>query len=54
LDHYREIQKQYLEDLKLLDADIPQDKQKLFKILIDKDYDEHPTRDEPKKNQKGL
>ena len=31
-----------------LGSEIPLDKQKLFKILVEKDYDEHPLRDEPK------
>lgn len=44
------MQVNYLESLKEIGLEIPQDKQKLYKILIEKNYSEHPLREDKKKS----
>lgn len=41
-------------NLKNVGAEIPPDKLKLFKILIDKDYDEHPLKEDTRKKGVGF
>ena len=52
LERYRRIQREYLLNLKSMGLEIPPDKVKMYKILIEKDYDEHPTKSDIKK--KGI
>eukprot|EP00347_Sterkiella_histriomuscorum_P008294 403345636 len=54
MERYREMQKEYLLSFKKVGAEIPPEKQKLYKILIEKDYSEHPIKEDAKKKGAGL
>lgn len=51
LQRYQQVQKQYLLALEENNIEIPADKLKMYRILIDKDYSEHPFKEEIKKKQ---